>query len=317
MRVIVYLGRNIVNQKGYVGVTRTGMKIRYANHRKLARSLTVKRTLFAKAIAKYRPEMFRFSTLMVFDNEPDAYAHETPLIAKYGTLAPHGYNLSTGGRVPSGWIRTPEWRAKARKILDIGRAKRNRAVVCLDDGATFSTMREASLHYGIVYTQIKSVCAGREISARGLHFAFSTRPIPKKVRKTMIVAVERRRAANFGAGGRSRSRGVVCVTDGRRFESGAAAARAYGIHVMRVSQICNAGGTTETGLRFRFEDSPEVIKPRMRRGPTGRRIVCLDDGREFESCGDVAKNYGARAPNIIMVCDGRRRSASGYRFAWA
>lgn len=56
------------------------------------------------------------------------------------------------------------------------------------------------------------------------------------------------------------ARAVICINTGIAYESGTAAAKAHSVSQMTVSIICNRGGQTKKGWRFRFADSEEVVR---------------------------------------------------------
>ena len=71
---------------------------------------------------------------------------------------------------------------------------------------------------------------------------------------------------NIAAGGFSpvngqRHRAVICINTGKQYASGREAARSTGAHPMSISTICRRGGRTREGLRFRFADADEILRP--------------------------------------------------------
>jgi group I intron endonuclease len=91
----VYLITNTVNGKRYVGFTSQPMRLRWAQHTYGSRSGSGQP--FHKALAKYGPEAFDFRVLYTGLTAEFALALEAAAITSLGTLAPAGYNLTTGG----------------------------------------------------------------------------------------------------------------------------------------------------------------------------------------------------------------------------
>ncbi len=84
----LYLFRNLLNGKKYVGVT-LDLERRTREHetgRSDARA-------FNAAMKKYGPENFERTILAVFDDQGAACYHEQEAIKKLDTLSPNGYNL--------------------------------------------------------------------------------------------------------------------------------------------------------------------------------------------------------------------------------
>lgn len=90
----IYLIRNTINQKCYIGqTTRDAIEKRIPEHI----NRRDKNSLISQAIAKYGKDVFTFEILhdgildfMLDDLEKDE-------IKKHNAFAPHGYNLTTGG----------------------------------------------------------------------------------------------------------------------------------------------------------------------------------------------------------------------------
>ena len=88
----IYIVTNLVNGKQYVGITNSLSK-RWNKHRNAKGSSPA----LHAAIKKYGLNAFAFSHIAdAFDAE-SAKKIEIMLIAEHNTIAPHGYNLTSGG----------------------------------------------------------------------------------------------------------------------------------------------------------------------------------------------------------------------------
>ncbi len=105
--MIIYLIKNKVNGKGYVGQTVRSWEERWYEHCHSCREV------IDKAIRKYGVENFEICILEETDNLEDLNKLETEHILKQGTLSHSGYNLNTGGK---NHIPTAETRAKLSAI---------------------------------------------------------------------------------------------------------------------------------------------------------------------------------------------------------
>jgi hypothetical protein len=77
-----------------------------------------------------------------------------------------------------------------------------------------------------------------------------------------------------GGGGTTgvQARPVICIITGKRYVTGIAAARDVGVDTNRIVQLCAKGGSTKSGLRFRYEDADEVT-------PVARSEADIEAGR--------------------------------------
>lgn len=92
---VVYLARNRVNGKGYVGQTTQNAEQRFSQHRtRLERSRC---KALAAALKKYGVDAFEFSVLYEAADRASLDAAEIAFIELLGTAAPAGYNLRAGG----------------------------------------------------------------------------------------------------------------------------------------------------------------------------------------------------------------------------
>lgn len=108
----IYLIRNRVNGKVYIGQTTKTVAERWHGH--IDQSKHRARTYIHKAIRKYGKEAFDVVILHQALNQEDLDEMETRSIWSHDSMDPNvGYNLLAGGRGSSGRKWTPEQRAKA------------------------------------------------------------------------------------------------------------------------------------------------------------------------------------------------------------
>ena len=107
------------NGKVYIGIAVNGAKGRFLSHRRNA--LNADQFLY-RAWRKHGEPMLKVLAIV-----EDDLLHETEVraIASYGTMAPGGYNMTLGGEGVSGYVPSPEHRAKLSAA--------NRLRVCLPE----------------------------------------------------------------------------------------------------------------------------------------------------------------------------------------
>lgn len=100
MTYIVYMHTCRVNGKSYVGLTSRTMDARWAEHVRAAFDVRypIPRFKFHRAVRKYGADAWDHVVLRECQTLEEAECAEIALIGERGTLTPHGYNLTRGGR---------------------------------------------------------------------------------------------------------------------------------------------------------------------------------------------------------------------------
>lgn len=94
----VYIITNLINNKVYIGKTKSDTTRRWRDHIKTALSLEDKKYSIHKAISKYGLNNFSFEILKYYKNEGGAFKGEKFYIKKYNSYL-DGYNETKGGKV--------------------------------------------------------------------------------------------------------------------------------------------------------------------------------------------------------------------------
>jgi group I intron endonuclease len=88
---IIYLIKNKINNKCYIGQTIRTLNIRWREHCNRCDNCTI----LNNAIQKYTPDMFDVSIIVNCDDQLDQL--EQKYIIEYNSLYPNGYNIQSGG----------------------------------------------------------------------------------------------------------------------------------------------------------------------------------------------------------------------------
>lgn len=96
--MFIYLIKNVINQKCYVGQTVQTLEKRWKRHCWQSTQQS-SRMAISKALSVHGIESFELTLLQTCDDQQSLNAAEQAWIAKLNTLAPHGYNLTTGGNM--------------------------------------------------------------------------------------------------------------------------------------------------------------------------------------------------------------------------
>jgi group I intron endonuclease len=118
----IYLIRNLVNGKGYVGKTEKTVSLRFSQHKTQSKIGST----YALHAAMRKYGISNFSVIEIASSEPYQLNDlEKHFIAKYGTFAPlgNGYNLTLGGEGQTGLVHSKETRLKLSAITKAQLAK--------------------------------------------------------------------------------------------------------------------------------------------------------------------------------------------------
>jgi group I intron endonuclease len=256
---VVYKATNRINGKCYVGVTSRTLPYRRAKHLVNVANGGRECPRFYDAIRKYGAKAFKWEVLATFELLALAYHHEFVVVRD---LKPE-YNVIEGGMY--------------RPLSSSGMNRR--ATLCLEDGIVHPSATAAAKYYKAGVPEIAYAAKG-EISnaAGGLHFVYRDTTMPKSERVAMIKAIDeaqiaaRRRVvkrADRGwsavqngkdklgrnAGGPlANAKSVICLDDGRVFDSISGASDHYDVDKSAVSELCRGKRFRQTvgGKHFSF-----------------------------------------------------------------
>lgn len=140
---------------------------------------------------------------------------------------------------------------------------------------------------------------------------------------------------------------VMCLNDGKIFDSGLAAAKFYGADFSEVAKVCRGVKHRIVGRRFVYFtnamteekrtsiirtldqaqidarrrkpiDSAPIVINDVKYASRSRPVICLDDGNTFPSISSAARFYKSDKSAIIEQCRGRkfRKTVNGRRFQY-
>ncbi len=266
---IVYCATNRINKKRYIGVTCRTLEVRKREH---LRDCIVRPycRIFSAALKKYGPDSFDWKILERLKTAEEAYEAEF----FYIDLFKPEYNISIGGRLGTlGLIRTQEWndniskgllgrelspehRKKAIAGCALGRSKRHRPVVCLEDGNWFCGMRQAEVFYGMPKASLRNIFDRGQTKTHSLHFVESKKKLSQKQRLVHLRKFEARVQLEKDRLKRGfRSRAVRCLPERKDFKSVRDAAAHYGLSTVTINVKLKTGEPTvrhPKGLMFQY-----------------------------------------------------------------
>ena len=108
---------------------------------------------------------------------------------------------------------------------------------------------------------------------------------------------------------------VICIETNEKFESIAKAALKLNVSPTKISEVCNGKRKTTGGLNFVFADTP--IEERRIFRTQKRRIICIENGIEYDSISEASYKLGIHSSAIGNVCRGKQGRAGGLHFIFA
>ena len=113
--IIIYRVTYRARGWAYIGITSGSAEARWAAHVRAAHNRS--KTLFHRTLRKHGCDAFRWEVLEFAASMEDAKQRERQLIARYNTMAPNGFNLTSGGEGVLGFKLAPEVCARMSAAL--------------------------------------------------------------------------------------------------------------------------------------------------------------------------------------------------------
>lgn len=180
----IYILTNKISNKKYVGQTKRSITQRFNEH-----ILNKCNSLIHKAI--YRHCWGNFKKFYFWCPIYLLNFFEKLLIFILNTLAPNGYNLTTGGKNTSLSEETKKkiseshadfsgsrsaWFGRHHTEESKKKVSQNNArlhkIICIDTGEIFNSIREAQRKYFLHYSCISNCCRGERNTAGGYHWSY-------------------------------------------------------------------------------------------------------------------------------------------------
>ena len=118
-----------------------------------------------------------------------------------------------------------------------------------------------------------------------------------------------------------KGKGVRCTTDNKNFISCVEAGATYRVHPSYIGQACNGKVKEIRGKHFCWLEDKDTFVPQPKEakrkcGPAPKKVLCITDGKEYESVKVTAAAYGIPQSCISDVCNGKLKKTHGMRFCF-
>lgn len=179
-------------------------------------------------------------------------------------------------------------------------------VVCLETGTRYKTYADAGRDLGIEEGNIHQAVKSKSHYAGEYHFINSDEY--STLAKGEIENILKR-------GGKSRT--VVCVETGKRYESIADASRDTGINHNSIRAVARGDRHKAGGYTWEYVNpAPDKRDNRGCNQPTAKKVRCAETGNQFVSLSDAARAVGLRNGNSIRRAIDRGGTAGGYHWEY-
>ena len=120
----------------------------------------------------------------------------------------------------------------------------------------------------------------------------------------------------------TKGKSVFCKTDNKSFVSCVEAGVFYKIHPSYIGQACNGHITDIRGKYFCWLTEKDAFTPQAKAiskgkcGPKPKAVLCITDGKEFESVKETAQFYGIPKSCVSDCCNGKLKKTHKMRFCF-
>lgn len=300
---ILYIHRNKVNGKIYVGITSRKPEDRWGFNGNGYRPDGNKPTHFWAAILKYGWKNFEHIVILDKLFKDEAELLEQQYITLFDSYN-NGYNSNLGGSIGSKGYKHTE---QAKKNMALKRKgskhseewckhiseaqKCNRSVVCLETGIVYDNPAECAKKLNIHRQYILNTCRGAQHSTGGLHFQFAD----SKYKTIEEIESERKEDP--------RKKKVICMETGEEYKSVNDCCQKQGIKRGNIQRAL-VNHNTANGLHYKFADDPITLDDIKREHDDrcSSKVRCVETGMIFPNITECAKYYKTSNSNIYGVC---------------
>ena len=233
----VYMHRNKINQKVYIGLTKQIPQNRWRTNGEGYKT----QPKFWQAIQQFGWDNFDHIILKTNLTAEEAGELEKQLIKSFNSIQ-NGYNSDCGGFITSHSKETIEkirssmvgktHSQETKNKISQSKYKDKIKVICIETGAEYESASDAMKQTGIDRSSISKVCRGLANTAGGFHWCFKG--------KTVIPLRDKR------------FKSVICLNTGKIYPSISEAARATNSDPSNIKKVCDGKYKTTNKLKWKY-----------------------------------------------------------------
>lgn len=289
---LIYIIKNHCNNKVYVGQTTTSMKQRWNHHITSAKNNFEPSMVLYKAMRKHG--VANFYVELLEDNivgTDSLNEREKYWINYYDSLVPNGYNVREGGE-------------------DCGRREVYKIDSITNDiVAKYDSLNQAAEENNIDPSNLSKVCRGIECSCKGFKWSYTDEYDEEKIKNKNPKVLNR---AIYQIDNRT---GEII----KKFKNMAEATRLTNVKQSTLSMCLSGKYKTANGYNWCYADEYDkdtfIIKSKF------KKVLQLDKTtnkliKEWSSAKEAAKVIGCYTNTIAAACNGKRKTAKGYKWKY-
>lgn len=105
---------------------------------------------------------------------------------------------------------------------------------------------------------------------------------------------------------------IICLETHEVFKSAREAEKKTGICSSSIGKVCNGAASNAGGFHFaKMSDYENGTIPQFEHQHNGKRVICLETGKVYESQRKAAKDYGVSSQAISHCCSGKVETSAG------
>ena len=308
-RWTLYIHKNKINEKVYVGITSRNPEKRWGNKGNGYKpdKASDKPTHFWMAIQKYGWDSFEHQIIITGLFKDEAELLEQQYIQMFDSYN-NGYNSNLGGSTGSMGYRHTENAKKNMKLKRIGRKhteewnKRisesqrcKRPVICLETGEIYDSPLDCANELKTYKQGILDACRGVAHTFHGLHFQFAD----EQYKTIEQIELERKDDP--------RKRKIVCMETGEVFGSIKECAEKTGNDRRNIDNSLKRHRSVK-GFHYKYiEDNITLDEIKENHNKKcSNQVRCVETGEIFPSITECAKHFNTSSGNINTVCKGNK-----------
>lgn len=186
-----------------------------------------------------------------------------------------------------------------------------KSIMCLNNGKTYGSTREAADELNISPKRINDVLKGRKKTCRGYKFRYT--------KETLNLGPDKERERKSKA---LRNIPIICLDTNKTYPSATKACKELGVSKSAISGAINGITDAVKGLHFKYVDDKLNVKGSERkekRKQTSQRyrysgIECVETKKIYYSIKEIAKEFGVCDSSISMHLNGKRKKIKNHTF---